>query len=125
EEDDFESLDNSESFKTSEELENERRRGFVRQMGLDAWRAYVKSDWDSGASIISGMSTLWIMAQGEPLGPLQEEFYRGRHWIETKLNRTKIGSKSSQVVTDYVGSLLSLYALTGDQMYLKNAKALF
>ena len=62
------------------------------------------------------MSTLWIM-------DLRDQFERGRQWIEENLNFDKMDEQINvhRTMTDYIGSLLSCYALTGDELFVEKA----
>jgi len=101
-----------------------------------AWAAYRKYAWGadefdpvrnssfaergelvhSGRTIVSAASTLYVLG-------LMEEFEQAREWIRTKLNLSQVDAYMSvcDVVTDLIGGLLSCYALTGDQMFLRKA----
>ena len=112
------------------------RREFVKNMALSSWNAYSAFAWgnetlmpvtkksndgyfgnNSGRSILAAMSTLWIM-------DLKEEFEQGRQWIDEKLNLSNMGKEVVvfRVVTEYIGGLLSCYALTDDLKFVIKAK---
>lgn len=66
--------------------------------------------------IFSAMSTLYLM-------DLQEEFNEGRKWIEQEFTFAEHDAyvKVHDVITNYLGGLLSLYGLTSDDLFLKKA----
>ena len=105
-------------------------------MTRSAWNAYVKYAWPhdslapqtetrnldmfgyfSGRSIVAAMSTLWVMG-------LEEEFNRGKQWIAAEFDFTGILADGLlfNEVAEYVGGLLSCYALTGDELFLRKAE---
>lgn len=109
--------------KSSQELTTEARRAFIEQMTVQLLR-------NQTASLdISSMTTLWVMTkksstddQAHPV--LQKSFLQGRRSIEAnqfELEQERVES----IISKYIGSLLSLFALTRDQMYLKKAQKLF
>ncbi|KAJ6225079.1 hypothetical protein RDWZM_003624 [Blomia tropicalis] len=125
---------------------NAHRRQFISNMTLEAWNAYVKYAWgknemhilhqntkgindtdvldylnkmigQSGLTIVDSLSTLWMMGH-------HDQYQRGREWVKTHLNFSNI-SRSVNVfesVTQYIGSMMSCYALTGDVMFLEKAR---
>ena len=119
----------------SKREENESRRETVKKMAHEAWLAYLTHAWghgeidfrenacygwfgrNSGYTIVASLSTLWIMG-------FQDEFERGRKWIETKLDFSKVyqWAEVSRTISDYIGGLLSCYALSGDRMFIEKAK---
>lgn len=113
------------------------RRNFVRDMMKHAWHGYATYAWGynevkpesklphtesifggekMGASIVDGIDTLWIMG-------LHDEYLAARQWIEQNLDFSKFDSDLSVFETNirYVGGLLSIHALTRDQMFLDKA----
>lgn len=62
------------------------------------------------------MDTLFIMG-------LMDHFKEGRDWIEKNLNISNINAELSvfETVIRYVGGLLSCYAFTKDEIFLKKA----
>jgi mannosyl-oligosaccharide alpha-1,2-mannosidase len=104
----------------------EYRRQFIANMTREAWSAYSRHAWGqydlqplslgkqeawleySGQSLVGAMSTLWIMG-------LKEEFEQGRKWIEKEMI---IDDRS----LTKVGSLLSVYALSGDALFKNKAR---
>lgn len=113
------------------------RMSYVRDMMKHAWHGYANYAWgfnevrpvtklphtDSifggeklGASIVDGIDTLYIMG-------LNDEYLAARTWIENNLDFSKFDIDLSVFETNirYVGGLLSIYALTRDQMYLNKA----
>lgn len=99
----------------------EDRQQFIVNLTREAWHYYVDNRWgsDRGRTIMAAMPTLWLM-------DLKQEFAKGREWVKEKLegNRTVLqeGRWVSSTVGEYIGSLLSCYALTGDQLFLDRAK---
>ena len=115
----------------------EYRRNFVRDMMKHAWKGYAEYAWGYnevkpvskaphtesifggeklGASIVDGIDTLYIMG-------LNDEYLAARTWIENNLDFSKFDVDLSVFETNirYVGGLLSIYALTKDQMFLRKA----
>lgn len=70
----------------------------------------------SGATIVDGMDTLYIMG-------LMDRFEDGRKWIAENLDFTTIRSELSvfETIIRYVGGLLTCYAFTKDDMFLEKA----
>lgn len=120
------------------EEELQLRRSFIRNMSRDAWYAYRKYAWGSdaldptdghqaqgqaphsGLSIIAALSTLHVAG-------LNKEFNQGAHWLETRLGEFRqslIGLQAHQLVNDYIGGLLSIYALSGDPVFKEKAAAI-
>src|SRR5699024_8624921 len=101
-----------------------------------AWYAYQKNAWGSdllypvkrlkkreygfgntGRTIVAAMSTLQVMG-------LEVEFNDSRSWIEEHLDLRKADDDVHLVyetITEYVGGLLSAYALTGEHLFLEKA----
>ncbi|XP_054257636.1 mannosyl-oligosaccharide 1,2-alpha-mannosidase IA-like [Macrosteles quadrilineatus] len=109
------------------------RASFVRNMTREAWNAYVQHAWGSGAlkpltkeaddsttvgeTIVSSMSTLWVME-------MYEEFDRGKQWVESELHRltnTTADVLVYIIIVNYLGGLLSCFALTGDEVFLNKS----
>jgi len=113
------------------------KRNHVKGMMLHAWNGYVKYAWGAnevkpiskrghsasvfgsaqmGATIVDAMDTLYIMG-------LQDEFSKGRQWIEQSLDFNHVSGEISVFETNirYVGGLLSLYSFTGDEMFKEKA----
>ena len=118
---------NFESFDLSE------KRALVRRMTREAWTAYKQYAWGhdalrpvamapydewagAGASIVGAMSTLYVMG-------LKGEYLEGREWIAEKLNFSKIDGETDvhATIVQYIGGLLSAYALTGDLVFREKA----
>lgn len=114
------------------------RQSFIRNMTRNAWYAYRKYSWgkdaldssaqnrlagqsaNSGLSIVSALSTLHLTG-------LMKEFNQGAHWVETRLGNLKhnlINLQAHQLVNDYIGGLLSVYALSGDPVFKEKAAAI-
>uniref|UniRef100_A0A1I7WTL1 alpha-1,2-Mannosidase n=1 Tax=Heterorhabditis bacteriophora TaxID=37862 RepID=A0A1I7WTL1_HETBA len=111
----------------------EGRRIFIKQMMKFAWDGYRRYAWgsnelspisktghsasvfgsgDIGASIVDAIDTLWIMG-------LKEEYEDARKWIDLNLDfsRTAKGDLSVfETNIRFIGGLLSIYALTNDQV---------
>lgn len=70
----------------------------------------------TGATIVDGMDTLWIMG-------LKDRFHEGREWIKDNLDFSVVKSEMSvfETIIRFVGGLLSCYAFTKDEMFLKKA----
>lgn len=104
-------------------------------MFRDSWNAYVEYAWgneslapvsnssyqgkfgdNSGLTIVAAMSTLWVM-------DLKEEFAQGKEWIDTNLDLTKFNRNLNvfEIITHYIGGLLSSYALSNETMFLEHA----
>lgn len=115
------------------------RRVTVKQMMKFAWDGYRKYAWgsnelkpisktghsasifgsgDIGSSIVDAIDTLWIME-------LKEEYDQARDWIDKSLHFKNIAKGDISVFETnirFIGGLLSTYALTKDEMYLKRAE---
>ncbi len=108
------------------------RRSFVRNMTRDAFALYQKYAWGAmavkpndrvpayatnftfpGATIIGAMSTLWTMK-------LQKEWRAGQKWITKQLNAAAFNDnvRALDMVTIYLGGLLSAYFLSGETVFL-------
>ncbi|KAH9403840.1 hypothetical protein TYRP_015034 [Tyrophagus putrescentiae] len=116
------------------------RRSFVRNMTLSAFSAYRNYVWGApefepvnlepftntnagtypGLTIVDAMSTLWVM-------DLKEEWSAGREWIATKLHFADLDQvvRVREAFMDYLGGLLSAYALSGEQVFLEKAKEVY
>lgn len=105
------------------------RQSFIRNMTRNSWYAYRRFAWgkdalnsaleqaNSGLSIISALSTLHLTG-------LMKEFNQGAHWLEHSLGDPKyslINLQAHQLVNDYIGGLLSVYALSGDPVFKEKA----
>lgn len=111
------------------------KRQFIRRMALEAYDKYERHAWgqdalrpltkdyswnlfglNSGLTIVSSMSTLWVM-------DMNEQFNSGKVWIRDNLNFSRIIQHINvqHTVTQFIGSLLSTYALTGDDLFLQKA----
>lgn len=131
------SLTTMANYSTQDIEQAEFRRNFVRDMMKHAWRGYANYAWGynevrpvsktphtesifggerMGASIVDGIDTLFIMG-------LHDEYLAARTWIEQNLDFNKYESDLSVFETNirYVGGLLSIHALTKDQMFLNKA----
>ncbi|CAJ0958796.1 unnamed protein product, partial [Mesorhabditis belari] len=117
------------------------RRITVKQMTKFAWDSYKKYAWgsnelkpiskkghsasifgsgDLGATIVDALDTLYIMG-------LKEEYEDAHKWIEMNLDFKRLARGDISVFETnirFVGGLLSGYALTRDEMYLKKATSI-
>ena len=118
------------------------RRKIVQNITIRAFGAYRKYAWGTdelrpvtlsivrpsaeivqqpGLTIFTSMSTLWVM-------DLKEEWAQGKKWIMEEMPNflTEIRHLKEKVFTlDYLGGLLSAYALSGEMIFLKRALELF
>ena len=114
------------------------RREYVKNMMKYAWDGYTAYAWgknevrpvsktgnsrtifgesDAGATIVDSMDTLFIMG-------MDEEFAKGKAWIETNLDLSAVMKEEVNVFEiniRYVGGLLSLFSFTGDEMFKTKA----
>ncbi|PIO53183.1 hypothetical protein TELCIR_25492, partial [Teladorsagia circumcincta] len=73
---------------------------------------------DMGATIVDAIDTLWIMG-------LKEEYEQARSWIKHSLDFTRTAKGDLSVFETnirFIGGLLSIYALTKDNMYVEKAE---
>lgn len=115
--------------------ELEYRRDVIKNMTVEAWSAYKNYAWgsralrpvskeasnflsfpSSGQTIIAALSTLHIMR-------LEDQFKVGKEWVEKELNFSKIEHEVNvyDTITEYIGGLLSVFALTGDSIFRDKA----
>ncbi|XP_001357617.3 mannosyl-oligosaccharide alpha-1,2-mannosidase IA [Drosophila pseudoobscura] len=122
---------------TDHHLDLSGRRQKIREMMLHAWRNYHRYAWGSnelcpisrrgclggvfvnhnlGASVIEGLDTLHIMG-------FEDEYKQGRDWIESTFEMDNVNALLSvfELTARLLGSMLSLYALTGDPLYKNKA----
>lgn len=117
------------------------RRAFIRSMARSAWSAYKQYAWNHGAlkpfakrpmpevdhdqkpgyTILAAMTTLKVMG-------LEKEFSEGRDWILNNSFENRLATTKQYLIVDwpinaYIGSLMSLYALTGETVYREKAVA--
>ena len=114
------------------------RRKFVKEMMKHAWGGYTAHAWgknevrpvsksgnygtvfgssDAGATIVDSMTTLYIME-------MEEEFAKAKKWVVDNLDLAKLMDEEVnifEVNIRYVGGLLSLFALTGDEIFKNKA----
>lgn len=119
-------------------LENLQKRAFIREMARDAWKAYRNYAWghealrpfsklpDNGRFDVGSLGTTIVMAMSTlHLMKLDDEFKEGRTWIEAELVSSIEAVSKDVFVKDitgqYIGSLLSVYSLSGDELYLRKA----
>ena len=110
----------------------------VRPVSLRGHSASIFGSSSMGASIVDALDTLYIMG-------MSEEYQRARQWVEENLDVNKmvrrlwhIGKNLAQTLSSwsllqsgdisvfetnirYVGGLLSIYALTGDDLFREKA----
>ncbi len=78
-----------------------------------------------GRTLVTAMSTLWVMG-------LRSQFALARHWVGSRLHFSSSGGDHhhhnqnlklnvAEAVQQYLGSFLSLYALTGDRLFFEKA----
>ena len=104
------------------------RREFLRNMTREAWNALMmnnanstsssSSEYDKhrGQAIVTAMSTLHLMS-------LTEEFEAGKAWIAENLSKLKMleDIEVKVLLGDYLGGLLSTFALTNDYLFKEKA----
>lgn len=113
------------------------RRDTVKGMMKHAWDNYVSYAWGKnelrpvskrghsasifgsssmGATIVDSMDTLYIMG-------FMDEFEKGKAWIAENLDLSQMAGDVSVFETNirYLGGLLSVYSLTGDEMFKSKA----
>ncbi|KAN0032535.1 hypothetical protein ACTFIV_006434 [Dictyostelium citrinum] len=89
--------------------------------GLDELRPMEKKghDWFGlGLTIVDSMDTLYLMG-------LEKEYEEAREWVENVLNHRKnTGKKVSVFETTirFLGTYITMYSLTGEQMYLDKGR---
>ena len=69
-----------------------------------------------GATVVDALDTLYIMG-------MNEEFERGKKWVEENLDMNQLSGDVSVFETNirYVGGLLTAYAFTGEELFKKKA----
>lgn len=113
--------------------EMKRRQKYIRTMAQTAWKSYASFAWGEGflkpasksyesgsqrylkgLTLLQSLSTLWLMN-------LTAEYEQGRDWVSMNFNLTNVNGDLMlrQAVPRYLGSLLSIHALTKDPMYLE------
>uniref|UniRef100_A0A914DTM2 alpha-1,2-Mannosidase n=1 Tax=Acrobeloides nanus TaxID=290746 RepID=A0A914DTM2_9BILA len=123
---------------TNNDNEASERREFIKNMMKFAWTGYKKFAWGAnelrpiskmahsgsvfgagniGASIIDALDTLYIMG-------MQEEYNEAKEWVASNLDLKNAKGDLSVFETNirFVGGLLSAYALTGENVFMKKAK---
>lgn len=119
----------------SDNEELEYRQNVIKNMTVEAWNEYKKYAWESralkpvskeasnflstpgsGQTIIASLSTLHLMG-------LEKEFKLAKEWVKRELNFTSIDLEVNvyETITEYIGGLLSVFALTGDLMFKEKA----
>ena len=113
---------------------NERRKNFVKDMIRESWigyfrfnaqrarRLYMESHkgWfgrDPVRNTIASMGILWITENNT-------EFAKAEDFVKQKLDVYKLDDENivSFFISDYIGGLLEVYALSGRKWYLDKAK---
>lgn len=113
------------------------RRKAVLEAAQDAWDAYERHAWGYdevnpsthsgvdtfapglGMTIVDSLSTLYIM------GGLDGRYQRARDWVERDLRFENVGRVIVfETVIRVLGSLVSMFHLSGDEMYAKRAEEL-
>lgn len=113
------------------------RRGAVKRAVIHAWDGYVRAAWGFdellpvsqagkdtfaqglGTTIVDSLTTLYIM------GGLDGRYQKARDWVATELDFRKVGKVIVfETVIRVLGALLSMYHLSGDEMYLRKAEEL-
>ena len=113
------------------------RRDFVRGMMKFAWDGYKEKAWgynevkpdsgrpstsnifgaaQTGATIIDGLDTLWIMG-------LKQEFKDGQEWVSNNFS-LKLSTQSLsafETVIRFLGGLMGAYRMSGDFMFVEKA----
>jgi Glycosyl hydrolase family 47 len=124
------------SFRPSIVPENARRT-IVRAAVVRAWDAYELDAWGFdelkpvsrtgvntftdgvGVTIVDSLATLYIM------GGLDGRYQRARNWVANELDFSRIGNVVVfETVIRVLGGLVSMYHLSGDEMYMKKGEEL-
>lgn len=114
-----------------------RRREDIREATREAWDAYERDAWGFdelrplsgdgtnnfaeglGTTIVDSLTTLYIM------GGLDGRYERAREWVATQLRFDRVGRVIVfETVIRILGGLLSMYQLSGDEMYIHKAEEL-
>lgn len=122
----------------SNDQTTQQRQNKIREMTLHAWRNYETYAWgknelrpvskapnnggvfgsnEIGATIVDSLDTLYIMG-------LTDEYQKARNWIEENFSFKNVNADLSVFETNirFVGGLLSMYALTGDELFKTKAQ---
>lgn len=124
------------SFTAHKRTSNQRQQA-VREAARSAWDAYEKYAWGYdelrplsldgkdtfaaglGTTIVDSLSTLYVM------GGLDGRYERARNWVATNLRFDRIGCVIVfETVIRILGGLVSIYHLSGDEMYIRKAEEL-
>ena len=112
------------------------KREAIKQAVAHAWDGYASSAWgydelapltkegqdtfaeNLGTTIVDSLTTLYIMG-------LTDRYRAARDWVATKLDFSRVGRVIVfETVIRIMGSLISMFHLTGDPMYLQKAEDL-
>ena len=110
------------------------RQRVVLEVLTDAWKGYTKycgmrqrqiyeessKGWfgrDPICNVIASMGTLWITNE-------RDEFQKAEDWLKLRLDITKLNEETlvNYFITNYLGGLLEVYALTKRLWYLDKAR---
>lgn len=114
------------------------KRAFVRSMMQEAWSNYARYAWGyselkpetkepktdsifgaakTGATIVDALDTLLLM-------DLKNEFAAGREWVAKSFHFGATENEVSvfETIIRFVGGLLTVYAMTGDELFLNKSK---
>ena len=130
--------------KTPDELTTEARRDFIRQLTVELLHRNQTPSVNFSLEMIPSMTTFWVMFNTSTTSAskdkdadkgdlLKSTFQQGQLWIEKSLEAGKPAfkdlfqakAKTVNFESSILGSLLSLYSLTGEPMYLKRAQELY
>lgn len=119
------------------EQETSHRRERVKEAVIHAWDGYARWAWGYdelqpvsrdgkdtfasglGTTIVDSLSTLYMM------GGLDGRYERAREWVATQLQFSKVGRVIVfETVIRILGGLVSMYHLSGDEMFLEKAEEL-
>ncbi|KAI2796081.1 hypothetical protein BLOT_016093 [Blomia tropicalis] len=124
---------------SSSDTQSNTRRLFVKEMVHKAWHGAMQARNDNSIlslkhsshisfkdrslvsqdSLVNAMSTFIVVG-------METEFKSAQRWIETKLELNNIDKELdvTRLVSNYIGSLLSCFALTWDRIFLDKAEQL-
>lgn len=114
------------------------KRAFVRSMMQEAWSNYARYAWGyselkpetkepktdsifgaakTGATIVDALDTLLLMDMREEFGAAKEWLAKSFHFAATE-NEVSV----FETIIRFVGGLLTVYALTGDELFLNKSR---